>query len=214
MDPGQEEPEEEAADALKEAMGKPAKGKGRGRGRGSGRGKGKAKKGNGKGKTRNEQPLKKPAASQRAEEADKDELMEASPEPVALREAPKRRHRSLSSSSETGRSRTPPRLDPVPPEGIEIVGASHSSPRKRCLQGPRQNSSSPRDLSPRQFRARLLLPKLGQLPRSRRQLPAQLPALERGLRCSRQANCAWTGTNSSWDGSPTSGRCGRLPCGP
>ena len=216
VDPGQEEPEEEAADALKEAMGlggkggaggsKPAKGKGRGRGRGSGRGKGKAKKGNGKGKTPNEQPLKKPAASQRAEEADKDELMEASPEPVALREAPKRRHRSLSSSSETGRSRTPPRLDPVPPEGIEIVGASHSSPRKR---------SSPRDLSPRQFRARLLLPKLGQLPRSRRQLPAQLPALERGLRCSRQANCAWTGTkSSSWDGSPTSGRCGRLPFGP
>ena len=74
VDPGQEEPEEEAADALKEAMGlggkggaggsKPAKGNGRGRGRGSGRGKGKAKKGNGKGKTPKEQPLKKPAASQ------------------------------------------------------------------------------------------------------------------------------------------------------
>ena len=86
------------------------------------------------------QPLSKQWGSQkpysspreRAEEADKDELMEASPEPVVLREAPRRRQRSLSSSSKTGRSRTPPRLDPVPPEGIEIVGARPWS-RSRSL---------------------------------------------------------------------------------
>ncbi|CAE7611739.1 unnamed protein product [Symbiodinium sp. CCMP2592] len=65
--------------------------------------------------------------SKQAEETE-DELMEARPEPVVLREARRgRRHRATSTSSEASRSRTPPRLDPVPPEGIEIVGAKSSN---------------------------------------------------------------------------------------